>query len=90
MSLTIAEHSIERVHIIDDDPFARESFGEVVEDLNLEAILANNNYHLYSRGEVHFCAGTIVIDTETSQIHPTYEQHQAFIVSYAPTAMCQS
>lgn len=45
MSLTIASHSIQRIHVIDDDPSARESYGEVVEDLDLEPILADNNYH---------------------------------------------
>ncbi|MCL4303711.1 MAG: MBL fold metallo-hydrolase [Anaerolineae bacterium] len=36
------------------------------------------------------CAGTIVIDIQTGQIHPPYEQHQLFITSHAPTtAICR-
>lgn len=45
MSLTVDGHQIQRVLVIDDEPLARESYGEVVEDLNLNPILVDDTYH---------------------------------------------
>ncbi|MCL4303712.1 MAG: hypothetical protein KJ077_48950 [Anaerolineae bacterium] len=45
MGLTIDGHFIQRIHVIDDNPSVRESYGEVVEDLDLEPILADNHYY---------------------------------------------
>jgi hypothetical protein len=40
MTLQLADISIDRVYIIDDDPNAREAYAYSVEDLNLQAVLA--------------------------------------------------